>query len=232
MVLPKLDIPTFEATLPVSEKVVKYRPFLVKEHKVLMMIQSDDVEDINKLVIDLVNACTFNTVDGEKLSNIDLEYLFLKIRSKSLGETYDFMVKCNSCDKDIETQANIENIKVVKSEEHAFKFLLTDTVGIEMKHPTFKDVFSVYRKQTTETVFEMIKSCVKAIYTPESYVEITVDNYDELETFIDSLTKEQFTKIENFFTTMPSLVQEMDVKCPSCGADNHIEIKGLENFFG
>lgn len=232
MALPKLDIPTFEATLPVSEKVVKFRPFLVKEHKILMMVQSDDVEDINKLVIDLVNTCTFNAVDGAKLSSVDLEYLFLKIRAKSLGEGYDFVVKCNSCAKEIEAQANIENIKVVKGEDHQFKFLLTDTVGIEMRHPTFKDVFSVYKKQDSNTVFEMIKSCIKAIYTPENYTEITVDNYGELDEFIDSLTKEQFAKIENFFTTMPALVQEMDVKCPSCGADNHIEIKGLENFFG
>jgi hypothetical protein len=230
MALPKIDIPTFEATLPVLNKVVKYRPFLVKEHKVLMMLQESDSDGVSKIVADLVTACTFGKVDGSTLSSVDLEYLFLQIRAKSISETYNFIVTCG-CGEQTEVQANIENIKVDKPEGHELKIALTDSVGVEMRHPSFRDIMRVYSKANTDTVMDLVKSCIKAVYDRNSYTEIDDSNKADLDTFVEDLTKEQFDKIENFFGTMPTLVQVVDSVCPKCEANNHVEVRGLENFF-
>lgn len=230
MSFPKLDMPIYETELPTTGKTVKFRPFLVKEHKVLMMSQQDDIDGINKVVGDLIKTCTYNSVDINNLSGIDAEYLFMQIRAKSIGEDYGFVINCE-CGNTIEATANITEIEKTKDPSHTNKIQLTPTVGVEMKYPKFGSMYQVYANQDTETIFNMIVSCVKGVYTPESYTESDDSNHEELIEFLEGLTKEQFDKIENFFVTMPNIVQKVDRACDVCGKVNHVEIKGMDNFF-
>lgn len=231
MAFPKLDVPTFELHLPVLNKTVKYRPFLVKENKVLMMLSESDADGIGKIVADLVNSCTFGVLDANKLASVDLEYLFLNIRAKSIGESYDFVASCVSCEEKIQTKANIEKIKVSKDESHTSKIMLSDTVGIQMKYPTFSQVLEVYQDTSSEALLKLIKRCIKATFTPDTYDEVEDPDSPELDEFLGDMTKERFAKLEQFLQTMPALVQEVEADCPNCGAHNNIEIRGLENFF-
>ena len=230
MALPKMDIPTFELELPSSGKKVKYRPFLVKEHKLLMMMKNAEGSDISKIVGDLITACTFGKVDGFTIPSVDAEYLFLNIRARSIGEVYDFIINCE-CGNKIDASANVDDLIVVKPEGHTTKIALSNSIGVEMTYPVFGSVLNVYQSDDTETTFEMINSCIKAVYTPEEYTEIDENNKEELKTFIEGLTKEQFDKIEAFFVTTPFIKQVVTKKCDKCEKENTVEIRGLENFF-
>lgn len=227
MALPKLDVPTFELELPSTGKKVKYRPFLVKEHKMLLMLQDGDMESISKIITDLVDVCTFKKLNVDDLASVDIEYLFLNIRAKSINETYEFMINCE-CGEKYEAQADIEKLEIEKKPDHSNKILITNEIGFEMKYPPFDAVVTAYN---TSSVFDLISDCVKAVYTPEAYEEITKDNKEELKEMIDGLTKQQFEKIEKFFETMPKLVQKVEGTCPKCSKVTEVEIRGLENFF-
>lgn len=230
MALPKLDIPTFELTLPSSDKKVKYRPFLVKEQKLLMLLQNADRDEIDRIVEELVDTCTFNKLDVSSLPSVDVEYLFLNIRARSISEAYEFYVNCE-CGTQIDAEANIDNITIDKNPKHTNKILVTDNLGFELKYPHFRSVFSVYSDQSVENVFSLVLSCIKAVYTPEEYVEVDESNKEELKEMLENLTKEQFEKLEEFFVTMPKLLQKVTKTCPACGKENEVQIKGLDNFF-
>jgi len=230
MSLPKLDIPTFELELPSTGKKVKYRPFLVKEHKLLLMLQDADIEEINRVVSDLVNTCTFEKLKVSEMPSVDIEYLFLNIRARSISEQYEFIINCE-CGNKIEAAANIDELTIDKNDKHTNKILITETIGFEMKYPDFKHVLTVYEDQKIDNIFDLVLNSVKAVYTPDTYVDIDNSNRTELKEMIDSLTKPQFEKIEEFFTTMPKIVQNIEKQCEACGKQNKAQIRGLENFF-
>ena len=139
MALPKLETPTYELTLPSNNKKIKYRPFFVKEHKVLMTLKDADYTEINRVIKELIDVCTFKQLDLDDLANFDIEYLFINLRAKSVGETLDLIINCE-CGNKIEHTANLLDAKVVKNKTHNNKIQLTDTIGIEMRYPTFSDV--------------------------------------------------------------------------------------------
>lgn len=229
--LPKLNVATFELTLPTSGKKVKYRPFLVKEHKALLMLKESSDEDVARIVDEIVDVCTFNQLKVKELPSVDVEYIFLNLRAKSLGETIDLYVNCD-CGNKIDYAVNILDIKVTKNEKHTNKILINDTVGIEMRYPKFKDVLHIFSSDNQEDAIKLVIDCIKGVYTTNGdYFEITVDNKHELDEFINSMTKEQFDKVEEFFTTMPKLRQEIACKCNACGKDNYAALEGLQNFF-
>jgi hypothetical protein len=230
MALPKLEVPTFELELPSSGKKVKYRPFLVKEHKILLMLEGADNSEVNRMVQELVDTCTFGALDVKSLPSVDIEYLFLNIRAKSLGEVYELIVNC-PCGTKIDAQSNIDAIKVVKVPEHSTKISLTNSVGVEMTYPKFFNTLEIYDDQSTDAIIKLVKECIKGVYTPEQYTQIDESNQPELDEFLDGLTKDQFDKLEAFFVTMPRLVQTVEADCPECGRHNEVEIRGLENFF-
>lgn len=233
MSFPKLEVPKYTVTLPISKKKVTYRPFLVKEQKLLMLLDTGNVEEVNDAVNDLVKVCTFNEVDPKKIGSVDLEYLFLDIRKRSVGESYDIIVTCENCEATIKATADLNNLEVVNSEEHkGDKILLTDTVGIQMLYPPFSAVLDVYANLSEDTLLTLIMNSVKGVYTPENYTEVDDSNREELKDFLESLTAEQFSRITNFFESMPYIVQKLDVPCTTCEFVNHVEIRGLDNFFG
>lgn len=230
MSLPKLNTPTFELTLPSTGKKIKFRPFLVKEHKILLTMAESDNSEVSRIVSELVDACTFQKLDVSSLPHFDIEYIFLNLRAKSIGETVDVIVNCE-CGNKIDTSFSIDNLTIEKKPEHSNKIMLTKEYGVEMNYPKFEEVVDVFAAKDTSKVVELIISCIKAVFDKENYWDTREQTREEVEEFIYSLTKEQFDRIEEFFVTAPKVVQVIETDCPSCGKHNVSRLEGLSNFF-
>tara|TARA_R110000868_G_C10840215_1_gene760003 strand:+ start:502 stop:1197 length:696 start_codon:yes stop_codon:yes gene_type:complete len=230
MALPKLDTPTYELTLPSSGSRVKYRPFLVKEHKVLLTMAEADDSEVARIVRELVDVCTFKELNVDLLPHFDIEYIFMQLRAKSISETVDVVINCE-CGEKIDTSFNIDDLKVEKPEGHTNKIMLTDDVGVELKYPSIDDVFAVFSEEDTDDIFNLVIGSIKAVYNSEEYWETKDQTTEEIEEFIYSLTKEQFSKLEVFFTSSPKIVQTIECDCPKCGKHNVSRLEGLQNFF-
>lgn len=230
MALPTLNVPTYELTLPSSGKNVTFRPFLVKEHKVLLTLSEAEDKEVSRILRDLVDVCTFQKLNVRELPHFDIEYLFLKLRSKSIGETVEVVINCE-CGNKIDTTISLENIQVEKDENHSNKIQLTPEVGIEFNYPNIDDVVNIFSKKDSKTIFNLIMNNIKGIYDNVNYWDAKDQTREDIETFIYSLTREQFEKIEHFFTTSPKVVQIIETDCNQCGKHNISRLEGLQNFF-
>jgi len=230
MALPKLDTPTFELILPSDGSKVKFRPFLVKEHKVLLTMSEAENEEVARIIRELVDVCTFKQLKVDELPHFDIEYIFMFLRAKSIGESVDVIVNCE-CGEKIETSFNIEDLKVNKPEGHSNKIMINDTVGVEMRYPNIDDVVGIFQSNDNQKVIELIMSSIKGIYDSDNYWETKDQTKSEIEEFVYSLTKEQFDKLEKFFVTSPKIVQNIECDCPKCGKHNVSKLEGLQNFF-
>jgi hypothetical protein len=232
MSLPKLETPTYELTLPSTGKKFKYRPFLVKEHKSLLMMKDSGEDELSRVMAEIVDICTFHKMKMNDLPNFDVEYAFLKIRSKSIGENLDLILTCRDCSNKIPFKINLDAIQLERNDNHKQKFMLTDKVGVEMKYPRFKlDLYELI-ESGLDNYFGEIEKCIKAIYTSDGkYFEITIDDKEELTDFVASMNTEQFGKIEEFFQTMPRLSHVTQITCDKCGTINKARVEGLSNFF-
>jgi len=229
MSLPKLQTPTYELILPSTGDKIKFRPFLVKEYKILLTTLDSENEEINRVVTELVDACTFNKLKIDTLANFDIEYIFLNIRAKSIGEITNLLLNCNNCDNQISFDLNLTKAQVEKSPEHSSKINLTDKIIIEMRYPKFDEMIDIYQNFKSDRIVELLSTCIKAVYTEDTvYEEYTKE---ELLEFVNSFSKDQFEMIENFFLTMPKLVQNIEQDCNKCGAHNELKLEGLQNFF-
>jgi ribosomal protein L44E len=235
MALPILNTPTFEVELPLSKKTITYRPFLVKEEKVLLMaLESQDQKQIMRAMHDIIGACTFGKVDGKDLPVAELEYLFLKLRSKAVGEKSHIGLKCTDCQTSNELDIDLESIQIDVSTLPDLKIMLTDQIGIMMKYPSSDLVMkSVDPKKTdTENTYAIIMTCIDKIFDTENVYDVATQSKQELVDFIESLNKAQFEKIKDFFSGLPKLKKDISFKCTNCGKDNHVYLEGLESFFG
>lgn len=230
MSLPKLNTPTFELILPSTGERVKYRPFLVKEHKVLLTMAEADDEEVARVVSELVDVCTFNKLNISKLPHFDIEYIFLQLRAKSISETVDVIVNCE-CGNKIDATFNIDDLKVEKDPKHSNKIMLNKDYGVEMSYPVFSEVVNVFASNDTSKVIELIIKCIKGVFDSENYWDAKEQTKEEIEEFVFSLTKEQFDKIETFFVTAPKVVQIVESDCPKCKKHNTSRLEGLSNFF-
>jgi hypothetical protein len=229
MALPKLETPSYELILPSSGEKITFRPFLVKEYKILLTTLDAENAEINRVVTELVNACTFNKLKIDTLANFDVEYIFLNIRAKSIGEITNLLLNCNNCDNQISLDLNLTNATVEKSPDHNPRINITDNIIIEMRYPKFEEMISIYQNFKSDIIVEMLSSCIKAVYTEDKIY----DDYtkEELLEFVNSFSKSQFEMIENFFLTMPKLVQRIEQDCDKCGTHNTMTLEGLQNFF-
>ena len=230
MALPTLNVPTYELTLPSNNKKVTFRPFLVKEHKVLLTLTEADDKEVSRIIRDLVDVCTFQKLNVKELPHFDIEYIFLKLRSKSIGETVEVVVNCE-CGNKIETSFSLEQVSIEKDPNHTNKILLTPDIGIEFSYPNIDDVISIFSKKDNLQIFNLIMNNVKGIYDSTNYWEAKDQTRADIEAFIYSLTKEQFDKIEQFFQTSPKVVQVIETDCNQCGKHNVSRLEGLQNFF-
>lgn len=229
MSLPILETPTFVLKLPSTGEKIKYRPFLVKEYKTLLTALESDSEEILRIVTELVDVCTFNTLNVEKLANFDIEYLFLNIRAKSIGETAKLTLTCTNCETPIDFEIDLTKLEVEKNENHTNRIMINDTIGVEMRYPKFEEMVRIYQNFKSENIVEMLCSCIDSVYTKdELYTDYTKE---ELEEFVNGFSKQQFDKLEEFMLTMPKIVQHIEQDCPNCSTKNTVNLEGLQNFF-
>ena len=230
MALPKLETPTYELILPSTGDKLKFRPFLVKEHKILLTMSEADNNEVARIIRELVDVCTFKILKIKDLPHFDIENIFMHLRAKSISETVEVVVNCE-CGEKIDTSFNIDELKVVKPEGHSNKIMINNEIGIELKYPNIDDVVDVFATKDNQKVIDLIIRSIKAIYNQEEYWEASDQSKEELEEFVYSLTKEQFDKLEQFFVTSPRIVQTIECDCPKCGKHNVSRLEGLQNFF-
>jgi hypothetical protein len=231
MALPTLEVPTYELTLPSTGEKITYRPFLVKEHKILLTLSEASDDETSRIVSNLVDVCTFNKLNAKELPHFDIEYIFMFLRARSISEVVDIVVTCVNCENQYDSSFNIENISVEKAENHSNKIMLTDSVGIELKYPKFDQVVKIYDSENTDDVFNLVRKSIVGIFDGDNYWDAKDQTEEEIDTFLESLTKEQFEKLETFFTTSPKIVQVIESDCPNCQHHNTSRIQGLQNFF-
>lgn len=230
----QLNTPKYMLDLPISKKTIEYRPYLVKEEKILMMaMESSDQKMIMKAVQDIIRACTFEKVDVRKLPSSELEYIFLKLRSKSVGESAKIKYPCKSCETMNDIAINLEEVEIDTSKLKDNKIMLTDTVGVIMKLPDTNSISKVVGQGSEiQAMFDVISGCIDALFDDNGTYEAKDIEKKDLDSFVESLNSQQFKKISEYLEGVPRLSKAYDFKCESCGTDNHIEITGLQNFFG
>ena len=238
MPLPKISTPTYELELPSTGKKIKYRPFLVKEEKILIIaMESEDEKQITNAIKDVISSCIITRgVKVEQLSTFDIEYLFLNIRGKSVGEEVEVMVTCpDDGVTQVPTSINLDDIKVQKDKKHNRDIKLDDSLILRMKYPSLeefiKNNFSG-QEITVDNTFDLICSCVEQVYSEEESWSASDCTRKELKQFLDQLSSKQFKEIETFFETMPKLSHTVSVTNPETGVKSDIVLEGLTAFFG
>ena len=238
MPLPTISTPTYELVLPSSNRKIKFRPFLVKEEKILILaMESQDTKQIANAVKSVITHCILTKgIKVEKLSTFDIEYLFLNIRGKSVGEDIEVMVTCPDDGKtQVPASINIDSIKVQKSDNHNADIKLDDTYTLRMTYPSLnefiKSNFNAEDIKVDDT-FELIASCIDQVYSDDESWASEECTKKELTSFVESLNSNQFKKVEKFFETMPKLSHTVKVINPNTNKENEIIIEGLQSFFG
>ena len=240
MPLPKIATPTYELVLPSSDKKIKFRPFLVKEEKILILaMESQDTKQIANAVKNVITHCILSRgIKVEKLSTFDIEYLFLNIRGKSVGEDIEVMVTCPDDGKtQVPTLINIDSIKIQKSEDHSKDIKLDDTYTLRMKYPSLNEFIKSnfaggVDDMNVDDTFDLIASCIEQVYSEEESWSSADCTKKELKDFLEQLDSKQFKNIEKFFETMPKLSHTVTVINPNTKKENKIVLEGLQNFFG
>ncbi len=233
MALPKLNTLTYELTLPSTGEQLTYRPFLVKEQKALMIAQeSEDDKQIQNTFAQIIDACTFGEIDAYTMPMFDIEYVFLQLRGKSIGEKVKLNLLCPDDEKTrVDVEINLEDIGIQMVEEHTNIIQLTDDISVIMKYPTLSDMSGFGDGGEVTSVFTMMKRCINEIHDKETiYNKIDISEKD-LDEFIDSMSTENFQNFSAFFETMPKLQHMVTVKNPKTKKKNEVLIEGLQSFF-
>ena len=239
MPLPKIATPSYELVIPSSKKKVKFRPFLVKEEKILILaMESQDNSQIASAVKDVISNCILTRgIKVDKLSTFDIEYLFLNIRGKSIGEDVEVMVTCPDDGKtQVPTRIMLDDIKIQISDEHSQDIKLDDEYTLRMKYPSLdefiKNNFNASGDINVDDTFDLISSCIEQVYSEEESWAASDCTKKELSQFVEQLNSSQFKDIEKFFETMPKLSHTVKVINPNTQKENEVVLEGLQSFFG
>ena len=237
MSLPVINVPTYKLDIPSTKESIKFRPFRVNEEKILLLALETSEEDEDAMMLavkQIIENCTFGEADIDNLALFDLEYLFLRIRAKSVGEIAKIKVLCPDDEETyVEVDIPLEEIEVHFNKDHTYDIKLSDDIGVIMKYPQYKDISGNTNPTEAgiEAAFRMIKNCVSSVYQGEKVYERIDFSDDDLDTFINSLAAEQFGKLQNFFVTMPKLKYDVKVKNPKTKKMNTVTLEGLASFF-
>ena len=238
MPLPKIATPTYELELPSTEETIKFRPFLVKEEKLLVLaLESEDTKQITTAIKNVIKNCILTKgVKVETLPTFDIEYLFLNIRGKSVGEVLDVNIICpDDGETEVEVKIDLDKIKVKKNDDHKRQIKLDDSIMMEMKYPSLeqfvKNNFDLNDKNAMDQSFELIASCVDKIYSEDEVWAAADCTKKEMTEFLEQMNSSQFKEIESFFETMPKLSHTIKVKNPNTKKENEIVLEGLASFF-
>ena len=240
MPLPKINTPTYELVLPSSGKKIKYRHFLVREEKILIMaLETEDQKQITRAVIDILSSCIITKgIKLDKLATFDIEYLFLNVRSKSVGEQIEVNVTCPDDEKtSVPITIDIDSIKIEKNKKHTNIVKLDDSLSLKLRYPSMEQFISTNFESAEEsgneikTTLDMIISCIDNIFNDEESWPASESTKKELGEFLDQLNTKQFKMIEDFFATMPKLTHTLKVKNPKTNVESTVKLEGLASFF-
>ena len=241
--LPKLDVPIYEVTLISSGKTVRIRPFLVKEQKLFLMAsESEDQKETVNVIRQVLKNCILDEVDVDALPTFDLEWLFINLRARSVEEVVELRYRCNnklkdengeekSCGGAVEFDLNLLEITPTKNPEHTNKIQLTDNLGVCLKYPTFEMIQKYETMDENDVMMNVLVDCIDFIYDKDSVYYAKDSTKEELMDFVDNLQQVHLEKIKKFFDTLPEIKKDVHFKCPKCGYEEDIEIKGMQNFF-
>jgi hypothetical protein len=238
MALPKIEVPTYELTLPSEDKKIKFRPFLVREEKILYIaLETGQNKEMINALKDVVGACTFDVLNVDRLPIFDIEYLFLQIRAKSVSEITKFRAICPDDGKTyVETEVDLTKVEVQVDDEHTNRIII-DTqrnLGLVLKYPTLKnyDIGRGVDNLEIDKVFNILVDCIDHIFEEDKIYPAKDTSKQELKEFIESLPQDAFTKIKSFFDTMPKLKHEIEVTNPITNVTSKIVLTGIADFFG
>ena len=241
--LPKLDVPIYSVNLISSGKPVRFRPFLVREQKLFLMVsESNDPNEMVNVIRQVLKNCVLDEIDVDALPTFDLEYLFMNLRARSVEEIVELRYKCNNVVKDdegkdkqcnglVEYKVNILEIEPTKNPEHKNKIQITENLGICFKYPTFEMIQKYEKLNENEVMIRILVDCIDYIYDKENVYYAKDTPVKELEEFVDNLQQKDLEKFKEFFDTMPEIKKDVHFKCPKCAYEEDITIKGLQSFF-
>ena len=239
MPLPKIATPTYELELPSTQKPIHYRPFLVKEEKLLVLaLESEDTKEITTAIKNVIKSCIKTRgIKVETLPTFDIEYLFLNIRGKSVGEDIEVNLICPDDGKtQVPVTINIDEVQIQRTEGHTNKIKLDSSLMMEMKYPSLsefiKNNFDFNEENVMDQSFEMIASCIDKIYNEEEVWATADCTKKEITTFLESMNTNQFKEIEKFFETMPKLSHKVKITNPNTKVESEVVMEGLSSFFG
>ena len=245
MGLPTIAVPEYTLTIPSSGKEVKYRPFLVKEEKILLLaMETEKTEDILGATKTIIENCVYDDIDVDNMPTFDMEYIFLQLRSRAKGEIIELNYKCPKCEGEIPLNINIDDVKIFKNENHTNDIKLTEDLGVIMKYPNMQlqmEIADSKNKNEVESLFKTMVACIDYIYDKEATYPSKDHTYKEMNDFLESLTDPQFQKLANFFATSPVLKHSIDLHCTNkspkskgkkeCGYEEKKILEGLNHFF-
>ena len=235
MALPTMDLPTYDLVIPSNKKKIKFRPFLVKEEKVLLMaLETDNEANIKDAVFNLLKSCVLSKIKLDNLASFDLEYIFLNVRAVSVGEIVQMNVTCQDDETtQVQYNLNITEAKVIFPKGHTNKIMLTDDLGVIMKYPTFDGFVQGQFAQNKEfDVIKVVAESIDQIFQGEEVFDESTTSKKEFIQFVESLTNPQLEKIQAFFETSPRLEHSFKVKNPNTGVESEYTLRGLQSFFG
>ena len=228
MALPKLDSPVYDIEIPSMKKKVKYRPFLVKEEKLLLMArESKNTKEQITCIKQIINNCILDEIDVDTMTTFDLEFLFVNLRARSVGEVVEVLYECPHCREKTNTEINLTNIAMENLDNTEENIKLTNSVGMKMKYPTFDTMLDA----ENSSLVDIVVSCLEYIYDEKTTYSVSDYTRDEVGEFLESLTFDQLKGVEEFFDKMPKLVYRKTFKCPVCGESSEQVIEGITNFF-
>ena len=239
MALPRLNETIwYDLKLPSTKEVIHYRPFLVKEQKILLLAgESNQPKQVIRAITDTIKSCVQEDIDVKSLSSFDVDYIFTRIRAKSVGETSELVVKCKHCGEENDVKVDIMQTKIV-GDISPQKIQLTPDIQLEVHYPTYSDLMSntgVFDEdgetKTNESSMNLIMSCMKTLYTEEERIDLKNESKQELINFVDSLNAEQFEKIAKFISGIPKLSYDLEFTCEHCNKENKMLMEGMDNFF-
>ena len=237
--------PTYDLTLPSDGRNIKFRPFLVKEEKILLMaLEGNDEKEMINAIRQIISNCSVTPLDADSLPIFDLEYFFLKLRAKSVGEVVTIPYKCQNiltedtengpqskqCGTIVPIDIHLDQVEVTKPDNHTNVIMLTDTIGVKMRYPRIELIKQMGTAKTNiESAINLVAKCVESVFDADNVYDNST--FKELIAFLESLTQPQFNKIQEFFDTMPAVRHTITFQCPSCGYSDDIMLEGMESFF-
>ena len=241
--LPKLDVPIYEVKLLSSGKVIRFRPFLVKEQKLFLMAsESEDAKETINVIRQVLRNCILDDISIDDLPTFDLEWLFIHLRARSVEEVVDLKYKCNNTVKDekgeedrctgvVNFKMNLLEIEPTRHPEHTNKIQLTENLGVCLKYPSFEMIQKYESLSEANIMSKVLVDCIDYLYDKDQVYYAKDNTKEELDEFVDNLQQKDLEKIKHFFETMPEIKKNVQFKCPKCTYEENIEIKGIQNFF-